>query len=159
VSTRADWWRCDTRSRLAPTALDECAARRRTATIAPVPSQVTETETSKQHRYAWVVAAATVSTAETFAPDLVHAGWHSPLVMALSFYLGVLGGLAWQRLNRVEFVDRFIGWAVLLVAVMLLPLLAPDSSEASSTEGAWALPGVITGVVLAEGWMRQRRRP
>ena len=122
-------------------------------------SQVTETETRKQHRYAWLVAAATVSTAQTFAPDLVHTGLHPPLVMALSFYLGVVGGLAWQRLNRVEFVDRFVGWAVLLVAVMLLPLIASDSSGVSRAEGAWSLPGVVAGVVLAEGWMRQRRRP
>ena len=123
-----------------------------------MPSQVT-TETRTQHRYAWLVAAAAVSSAQTFAPDLIHAGLHRPLVMALSFYLGVLGGLAWQRLNRVEFVDRFVGWALLLVAVMLLPLLAPDSSEVSRAEGAWSLPGVVAGVVLAEGWMRQRRRP
>jgi 4-hydroxybenzoate polyprenyltransferase len=121
--------------------------------------QVIGTQTRKQHRYAWLVAAAAVSIAEIFAPDLNHAGLHSPLVIALSFYLGVLGGLAWQRLNRVDLVDRFVGWAMLLAAVMLLPLLASGSVEFGGEDGAWSLPGVVVGVVLAEGWMRQRRRP
>lgn len=124
-------------------------------------SQVTEsgTETRKHHRQAWLVASAAVATAQTFAPDLIHAGLHPPLVMALSFYLGVIGGVVWQGLDRRDFVDRFGGWALLLVAVMLLPLLASGSAEVSRAEGAWSFPGVIAGVVLAEGWMRQRHRP
>ena len=130
-----------------------------TAIIAPMASQVTGTETRVQHRYAWLVAAAAVTTAETFASDLIHAGRRPPLVVALSFFLGVVGGLAWQGLNRVDFVDRFLGWALLLVAVMLLSLLASEPSDLGRAEGAWSLPGVVAGVVLAEGWMRQRGRP
>jgi hypothetical protein len=121
-------------------------------------SQVTVTETRKKHRYAWLVAAASVATAQTFAPDLIHAGLHPPPVIALSFYLGVLGGFGWQRLNRVDLVDRFLGWALFSVVVMLFPLLAPGSAEFRGEAGAGSLPGVVVGVVLAERWMRQRLR-
>lgn len=126
-----------------------------------MPDEVVESraQTRQQHRSAWLVATAAVVTAQTFAPDLVRAGLQPPLVLALSFYLGVLGGLAWQGLNRVDFVDRFVGWAVLLAVVMLVPLLASGSAHVDGAEGAWSVPGVIVGVVLAEGWMRQRRRP
>jgi hypothetical protein len=79
--------------------------------------------------------------------------------MALSFYLGVLGGAAWQSLNRCDFIDRFVGWAALLAVLMLLPLFASGSAEPNGAQGAWSFPGVIVGVVLAEGWMRQRHRP
>jgi hypothetical protein len=79
--------------------------------------------------------------------------------MTLSCYLGVIGGVAWQVWNRQDFVDRFLLWAVLLATAMLLPAL-PGSDRASGSDvvGAWSYPGVILGVVLAEGWMRQRRR-
>jgi hypothetical protein len=127
--------------------------------IIDMASQVTGAETRKNHRYAWLVAAAAVSAAQTFAPDLLRAGLHSPLVIALSFYVGVLGGLGWQRLNRVDLVDRFLGWALLSVVVMLFPLLALGNADFRGEDGAWSFPGVVVGVVLAERWMRQRRHP
>jgi hypothetical protein len=72
-----------------------------TAIIAPMASQATGTETRVQHRYAWLVAAAAVTTAETFASDLIHAGRHPPLVVALSFSLASWEGL----LGKVSIVS------------------------------------------------------
>lgn len=114
-------------------------------------------ETGKHQRHAWLVPSAAVSTAGTFGPDLIHVGWHPALVIALGFYLGVLGGVGWQILNRRDFVDRFVGFALLLFVVMLLPLFGSPSAETSGAE--LSFPGVIVGVVLAEAWMRQRHRP
>lgn len=111
-------------------------------------------ETRKHHRHAWLVPSAAVTTAETFGPNLIHAGWHPGVVIALGFHLGVLGGVAWQVLNRRDFVDRFVGFALLLLAVMLLLVFGSWSAVTSGAE--LSFPGVIAGVVLTEAWMRRR---
>jgi len=47
-----------------------------------------------------------------------------------------------------------------LSVAMILPAL-PGSERGSGVDiiGTWSYPGVFVGVVLAEGWMRQRTRP
>jgi hypothetical protein len=112
---------------------------------------------SRAHRFAWLTAAAAVLVAGNVAPVLVDAGWRLALVGGLSFYLGLVAGCAWQVLNRREFVDRFFNWSLILAIIMLLSLLSSGGGDRAI--GAWSFAGVVAGVVLAEGWMRQKHRP
>jgi len=112
---------------------------------------------TKVRRFAWVVALFAVFVSANAAPALVDAGWSPALVAGLAFYFGLVSGCAWQALHRVDFVDRFFNWSLLLTAAMVIPLFT--GGELEGTEGAWSILGVAVGVVLAEGWMRQKRRP
>jgi hypothetical protein len=108
-------------------------------------------------RFAWVIALVAVFTSANAAPVLVGVGWSPALVAGLAFYMGLVTGCAWQVLHPVDFVDRFFNWSLLLAAAMVIPLFT--GGEFEGMEGAWSIPGVAVGVVLAEGWMRQKRRP
>ena len=79
-------------------------------------------------------------------------------VVSISFFIGALGGIGWQVCNRRDFVDRFLGWAVAGAFVMLVAVLPSGEFDGGSTS-AGSVPGVVAGVVLAEGWMRQKPRP
>lgn len=120
----------------------------------------TQQGVGRQLGAAFVIPFVVQATAGAFGPDLVHAGLRSGLVMSLCFYAGLLAGIAWQVFNRRDFVDRFLGWALLLAVVMILPAL-PGVHRASGVEaiGSWSWPGVVVGLLLAEGWMRQKHRP
>jgi hypothetical protein len=109
------------------------------------------------YSWAWMLPLASVGLAPSIAPALISAGWESAFAIAISVLLGTAGGVAWQLLHRREFVDRFVPFALFFTFIMLLPLFAPDNTEFSREEGAWALPGVLNGVVLAEWWLRLRR--
>lgn len=111
----------------------------------------------RQWRSAWVVALAAISVAGMSVTPLRNAGLSSVQLESTCFFVGVLGGIGWQGLNRQDFVDRFLGWSALLVFAMLLALL--PGTEVGLTEGSSVLPGTIAGVILAEGWMRLRARP
>lgn len=118
------------------------------------------TRPQRQHLSAWMLAAAAVVVGGGTGTWLAGAGVRAGVAMTLSFYLGVAGGIAWQVLNRRDLVDRLLWWAVFISAVMLLPALpGGDNASAADAVGAWSYPGVIVGLLLAEGWMRKRKRP
>ena len=112
--------------------------------------------TTKVRRLAWITPLLALSLSASAAPALVEADWRSTLVGGLAFYVGMTAGAAWQAINRSDVVDRFFNWSLLFAAVMLLQLFAGGGDEWA--EGAWTAPGIVVGVVLAEGWMRQKHQ-
>jgi hypothetical protein len=121
------------------------------------PAAETQGRARSLRRFAWVIALVAVFISANAAPALVDVGWSPALVAGLAFYLGLVAGCAWQALHQVDFVDRFFNWSLLLAAAMVIPLFTGGDFE--GMEGAWTIPGLAVGVVLAEGWMRQKRRP
>jgi hypothetical protein len=85
------------------------------------------------------------------------------LDLPVPLLLGVAAGVLWQSLRRKDIVDRLAGGAVvavLLGLVLLLPGFSPGPVEYSGTAaGTGAVAGILSGMVLAEQWMRQRVRP
>lgn len=78
--------------------------------------------------------------------------------------LGVASGVLWQCLRRKDLVDRLTGGAVMAVLVSLV-LLLPGTTTATGVEaadsaaGVASVVGILSGLVLAEEWLRQRVRP
>ncbi|WP_459981104.1 hypothetical protein [Nocardioides sp. AN3] len=117
---------------------------------------VADEQQRRAWRRAWIIPLAAMSVAGAAATALRDAGVSPPQVMSVCFFVGAMGGAGWQVLNRRDFVDRFFGWSLMLAVVMLL--IALPGVESSAGGGAGALPGVVVGVVLTEGWMRLTAR-
>jgi uncharacterized membrane protein YjjP (DUF1212 family) len=75
--------------------------------------------------------------------------------LSIGFFAGLIAGILWQCLNRRDVVDRFLGFAVLMTLAMLVVLLPGGGTDFRAAD-ATKVFGVIVGVVLAEGWLRQR---
>lgn len=100
----------------------------------------------------WIIAALTLAAGGSLWRSMDHAG--SPArAAAVTFFVGVAGGGAWQWLNRRDLVDRFVTVAWIGVVWMVLALL-PFAK--TSVDGAVAATGfgLIAGNVLLEWWLR-----
>lgn len=107
---------------------------------------------------AWLLPFGGLALSSLIATPLSDHGLSATQITSITFFVGVLSGIGWQVQNRRDFVDRFLGWAVMGALVMLLA--ASPNAEFDSSGGAAAVgPGVLAGVVIAEGWMRQKARP
>jgi len=92
--------------------------------------------------------------------SMQHAGASVSRTAAVTFFIGLVGGVAWQWLNRRDLVDRFAILAMLGVAGCALSLLPSDAATIDVRVIAPSF-GVLAGTVLLEWWLRlpsQRER-
>ncbi|WP_460792738.1 hypothetical protein [Nocardioides maradonensis] len=73
--------------------------------------------------------------------------------VALSFFVGLAAGCAWQWLNRRDLVDRFgaVAWMAIAVGIMML---LPGDAVGLDGRGIATVLGLVAGNVLLEWWLR-----
>jgi hypothetical protein len=120
------------------------------------PSAVSTADTAAERSWAWVVALTALTIASALADFMVDHGVRTNQIFAATFFVGVGGGVAWQRLNPRDLLDRFFGFALLGAALMAVVAI-PGVEGNFSVHNSFAPFGVMAGVVLAEGLHRLKR--
>lgn len=97
---------------------------------------------------------------EPLLDRLASSGLDTGSRAVIAFYSGMLAGAAWYRIHPKPFIDRVMGAA--LACAVLIPLVLVEGGAEGSWEPESALVlGLLTGLVLTEGWIERRstRRP